>query len=328
MNVISRLFRYFTFALALLGIVMMASVLQTLRGQETGTIAPPPIDPPKKPFEKTVAATGIIEALNENVSIGVPIPGLVLEIPEKIVVNANVSKGEPLFRLDDRELQATLIKQRAAVAVANANIAVQKATLAKNQDQLDRLTSVTDARAISKDDLINRTNDVSVSKAQLLAAEAQLKSAEADSRQTELLLERLTVKSPRDGVILQVNIREGEYASTQPKAPVMIIGEQGKLQVRADVDEQNAMNVKPKKDGFAYVKGDSATRIPLSFSRIEPFVIPKVSLTGASTERVDTRVLQVIFSIQLPADWPKDKRLYVGQQVDVFIDDTPSQHIP
>jgi multidrug efflux pump subunit AcrA (membrane-fusion protein) len=328
MNVISRLFRYFTFALALLGIVMMASVLQTLRGQETGTIAPPPIDPPKKPFEKTVAATGIIEALNENVSIGVPIPGLVLEIPEKIVVNANVSKGEPLFRLDDRELQATLIKQRAAVAVANANIAVQKATLAKNQDQLDRLTSVTDARAISKDDLINRTNDVSVSKAQLLAAEAQLKSAEADSRQTELLLERLTVKSPRDGVILQVNIREGEYASTQPKAPVMIIGEQGKLQVRADVDEQNAMNVKPKKDGFAYVKGDSATRIPLSFSRIEPFVIPKVSLTGASTERVDTRVLQVIFSIQLPADWPKDKRLYVGQQVDVFIDDTPSPHIP
>jgi HlyD family secretion protein len=323
MNLISKLIRYFTFLLAIAGMVMMASVLQTLAGQETKTIAPPPIDPPKKPYDKTVAATGIIEALNENVAIGVPSPGLVIEIPEKIRVNANVAKGEPLFKLDDRELQASLIRQRAAVDVANANIAVQKATLAKNQDQLDRLTSVTDARAISKDDLINRTNDVSVSKAQLLAAEAQLKSAEADSRQTELLLERLTVKSPRDGVILQVNIREGEYASTQPKAPVMIIGEQGKLQVRADVDEQNAMNVKPQKNGFAYVKGDSTTRIPLTYSRIEPFVIPKTSLTGASTERVDTRVLQVIYSITLPADWPKNKRLYVGQQVDVFIDDTP-----
>lgn len=328
MNLISRLIRYATFVFALAGIIMMASVLQTLRGQETTKIAPPPVDPPKKPFEKTVAATGIIEALNENVSIGVPSPGLVVEIPEKIVVNATVAKGEPLFRLDDRELQATLIKQRAAVEVARANVTVQQATLAKNQDQLDRLTSVKDDRAVSKDDLINRTNDVNVSKAQLLAADAQLKSAEADTRQTELLLERLTVRSPRDGVLLQVNIREGEYASTQPKAPVMIIGEQGKLQVRADVDEQNAMNVKPKKDGFAYVKGDSATRIPLSFTRIEPFVIPKVSLTGASTERVDTRVLQVIYSIKLPADWPKDKRLYVGQQVDVFIDDTASPHIP
>jgi len=66
----------------------------------------------------------------------------------------------------------------------------------------------------------------------------------------------------------------------------------------------------------AYVKGDSKNAIPLQFIRIEPFVIPKTSLTGSSSERVDTRVLQVIYSLQLP----KDRQLYVGQQVDVFID--------
>ena len=64
------------------------------------------------------------------------------------------------------------------------------------------------------------------------------------------------------------------------------------------------------------MKGDPTVTFPLVFTRIEPYVIPKVSLTGSSTERVDTRVLQVIYSLTRPTDPP----LYVGQQVDVFIE--------
>jgi HlyD family secretion protein len=55
----------------------------------------------------------------------------------------------------------------------------------------------------------------------------------------------------------------------------------------------------------------------LKFVRIEPYVIPKKSLTGDNTERVDTRVLQVIYAVD-----GGNKRLFVGQQVDVFIDAT------
>ena len=47
---------------------------------------------------------------------------------------------------------------------------------------------------------------------------------------------------------------------------------------------------------------------------MEPYVIPKRNLTGDSTERVDTRVLQVIFGLDAGA------RVYAGQQLDVFID--------
>jgi len=43
--------------------------------------------------------------------------------------------------------------------------------------------------------------------------------------------------------------------------------------------------------------------------------VPKVSLTGASTERVDTRVLQVIYAFERPQNRP----VYVGQQVDLFV---------
>ena len=49
--------------------------------------------------------------------------------------------------------------------------------------------------------------------------------------------------------------------------------------------------------------------------RVEPYVVPKKSLTGDNTERVDTRVLQVIYAMDVT-----DRPIYVGQQMDVFID--------
>ena len=151
--------------------------------------------------------------------------------------------------------------------------------------------------------------DCSAAQSQLLAAEAAVKSSET-------LLNRLTILAPRDGTIIQVNIRAGEYASTQPHAAPLLLGDLDKLQVRTDIDEQSASRIRAGQAAKAYVKGDTTHPITLNFVRIEPYVIPKVSLTGSSTERVDTRVLQVIYSLQLPPDQP----LYVGQQMDVFID--------
>jgi hypothetical protein len=54
--------------------------------------------------------------------------------------------------------------------------------------------------------------------------------------------------------------------------------------------------------------------VPLSFVRFEPYIVPKRSLTNDAAERVDTRVLQVIYAFD-PAAFPA----FVGQQVDIFI---------
>ncbi|MGC3967315.1 MAG: hypothetical protein QM775_08065 [Pirellulales bacterium] len=62
------------------------------------------------------------------------------------------------------------------------------------------------------------------------------------------------------------------------------------------------------------LKGHADVQYDLTFERVEPYVVPKKSLTGDNMERVDTRVLQVIYSV----DTTKE-RLYVGQQLDVFI---------
>jgi len=139
--------------------------------------------------------------------------------------------------------------------------------------------------------------------------------AQSQVAQSRVRCERLTVVAPRAGEILQVNVRPGEYASTSPKAAVMVLGDVEHLQVRADVDEQNATRLQAGQMATAFLKGDTTDPIPLQFVRIEPYVVPKVSLTGASTERVDTRVLQVIYSFERP----KDRAIYVGQQVDLYV---------
>jgi hypothetical protein len=88
------------------------------------------------------------------------------------------------------------------------------------------------------------------------------------------------------------------------------------------VDEHEAWRVRPDARASAAVRGYANLKAPLAFVRFEPFVVPKNSLTGDSTERVDTRVLQVIYRVEgdiVP--------LFVGLQMDVFIeglDSTPA----
>jgi len=82
-----------------------------------------------------------------------------------------------------------------------------------------------------------------------------------------------------------------------------------------DVDEHEAWRVRPEARASSSVRGNANLKTPLTFVRFEPFVIPKRSLTGDSTERVDTRVLQVIYRVD-----DENLRLFVGQQMDVFID--------
>jgi hypothetical protein len=63
----------------------------------------------------------------------------------------------------------------------------------------------------------------------------------------------------------------------------------------------NAPLVVPGSPAVAYLKGFTDKAIPLRFDRIEPYIVPKRSLTGENRERVDTRVLQVIYRFDRPS---------------------------
>ena len=174
---------------------------------------------------------------------------------------------------------------------------------------------MTDRRAVSKDDVQRKWHELEAAKRSLIRSRADLQLANTQRDEAQANLDRLTVRAPRAGTILQVNIRAGEYALVTTSDPMILLGDTETLQVRADIDEVNAPLVVPGSAAVAYLKGRTEKAIPLTFDRIEPYIVPKRSLTGDNRERVDTRVLQVIFQFEKPT-FP----IYVGQQVDVFIE--------
>jgi hypothetical protein len=132
----------------------------------------------------------------------------------------------------------------------------------------------------------------------------------------------LTVQAPVDGQVLQLKVHLGEFAATGAlPTPLILLGNVDKLHVRVEVEEHEASRVQSGARAVAAVRGNAELKTPLAFVRFEPFVVPKKSLTGDSTERVDTRVLQVIYKIE-----DTNLPLFVGQQMDVFIDASKSRN--
>jgi multidrug resistance efflux pump len=182
-------------------------------------------------------------------------------------------------------------------------------------------TAVADAQkavagvAAAKAALAAAQQQIAVLSAQRSEAEAKLRQANAALEQAKVDLDKTVVKSPIDGAVLKVNVRLGEYAPAGVlPAPLMTVGSIDPLHVRVDIDETETWRVRSGRPAFARLRGNPAISAPLTFVRFEPYVLPKRSLTGDATERVDTRVLQAIYEFA-PSAFPA----FVGQEVDVFI---------
>ncbi len=274
-----------------------------------------------------MAGAGIVEARSQNIAVGAPVPGIVLEIP--VSVGSRVKRGDPLFRVDDREARAelavratTLASARAELArleslpraedlpPAEARIVAFQTALDASKNQLRLAEGLTDKSAMAVEEWDRRRFAVRSADARLAESKgdlAKLKAgawkpelevartaaaaAQAKVEAQEVALERLVVRAPVDGTVLD------------------------RMHVRVDIDENDAWRFRPGAKAEAFVRGNRDLKAPLEFVRVEPYVIPKRSLTGESTERVDTRVLQVLYSFD-----PKALTVYVGQQMDVFIE--------
>jgi len=331
--------------------LLVFGVVTVLQSRPVRPPTTPASSPPVAAYARTVAGVGLVEASSENIAISTPVSGLCTQV--YVMVGDRVKVGQKLFSLDDRDLQAELAVRRRSlemaeaqlgkllraprpeeVPVAEARVAEAEQALADASVQQRLIESVTDRRAVREEDLQRRRIATKTAEARLQQAKADLRLLTAGAWEEDLRIaraqvalaerqlqrlqtdiERLTVTAPMDGQVLQSNIRRGEYAQSGPLAkPLMVFGRVSVLNVRTDVDEHEAWKVRADAAAYATVRGSTATRIPLRFVRFEPYVVPKKSLTGDSTERVDTRVLQVIYEVD-----GKTVPLYVGQQLDVFI---------
>ena len=332
-------------------LILTFSILSIIKTQPSHATVAPPSAPPSPLVQGSVGAVGLVEASSENIAVSLPVQGMVTQVYVK--AGDRVAKGAKLFSIDDRDLQAELGLRRSSLEMAQAKLdkllqsprpeeippAEAKVREAEQlyQDadvQLKLMESVRDKRAIRDEDLQRRRIAVHTAEARLEEAKADLALLKAGAWQPDIDiaraevseaqrqvdrvqadLDRTVVTAPITGEILQLKVRVGEYAQAgQLAQPLILMGATNQLNVRADVDEQDAWRVKKGAGAVATVRGDASHRYVLHFVRFEPYVIPKKNLTGDSTERVDTRVLQVIFALD------KSAPVYAGQQMDVFVD--------
>ena len=307
------IFKKKTFYLGLLGLAAAFFLLQQQRKIESVPPAAPLVPPPESPYPSSVAGAGLIEAVNENVTIAPSSSSMIEKVLVK--VGEEVKPGQILAIMDTRDLIAQKEAAEARINVSVSQMKVWQVNVEDLEDQLSRYTALNREGVVTDEEYRRRHFDHLNALANLEKSKSELTLAQRDLRVAQAVLEQQNVRAPRGGLILQANVREGEYASIVSSNALFVLGGVGKLQVRVDIDEQNSGMVRPGAPAVAYVKGETKNAIPLRFTRIEPYVIPKKSLTGASTERVDTRVLQVIYQLD-----PPKRPLYVGQQVDGYIE--------
>ena len=323
--------------------VLAYAVISIAKTQPQRDITNPPGAPPRTEFKDTVAAVGLVEPSSEIISIGSVRTGVVDEVYVKL--GDTVQKDTPLLKLRTSELkaqravaEASLKEAEARVSVAESQVAaseaqvhVTEAELAQSKRMLAFADNVKDARVISDEERTQRALTVATheaklesaratvasSQANVASAKAGVESARASLNVVDVELDRCIVKAPGDATVLQIKIRPGEYVSSATNTSAWLtLGRIDPLHVRADIDEHEAWRVRPSAAAEALVRGNPEQKVRLTFVRFEPLVIPKRSLTGDVTERVDTRVLQVVYRVENKSDVP----LFVGQQMDVFIE--------
>jgi HlyD family secretion protein len=321
--------KYVLPVLAVLGVVI--AIAMVVEGNRSAPSAQPAAQPAGAPFSSYIFGPGIVEASTENIAVGTPVSGIVTAV--YVRWGDRVKSGSPLFKVDTRDLEAQLLPASAGVkeveaqiSPANAKVREAEAILEKAENRLKIGESLDPGVSISGEDLANRRIDVGIAKANLASAQsqieqinAQIESASAKVEQIKREMELRTIRAPISGRILQIKTHLGEYAqSGSLSTPLMQLGDDTRLHVRVDIDENDAWKFQPCARAVASVRGNPELKTPLRYVRTEPNVVPKVLLTGDTTQRTDTRVLQVVYSFD-PATLP----LHVGQLTDVFIEASP-----
>jgi len=305
--------------LALIGIA--CAVLYIAVGLPDRSIAAPNKEPPKATGELAetarVAGSGIVEPASEVIDIGSALSGLVNEV--RVKPGDRVEKGQPLFLVDARSARAQLSEASASIEEARAAIAEAQTARKTASTQLALYDGLSDPAAVSRSEIIRVEGEADAASSRLVVARARLKAAQARASSVRTEIERLTIRAPISGEILAVNVRPGEFVATQGggnRDPFMQMGETNPLHIRVDIDENEAARIKIGAPAIVSPRGGAELRVEAKFVRAEPQVVPKRSLTNSAAERVDVRVLQVIYALPHTKD---GEAFRVGQQIDAFI---------
>jgi RND family efflux transporter MFP subunit len=292
------------------------AVVMTQPDLRTTTPARTPPTAPQSMAGHTVSGSGLVEPSSELIEVGTQRSGIITRL--EVRAGDRVSKGQLLFTIDARDARSQLGERSASVQLARERVEQARVELASAQRLFSLYSNVGDPRAVAEQQVIDRRNARDSASARLEVALAELRQSQAQAASARTAVGLLEVRAPRTGTILQVNTRVGQFANAGPgpgdQDPLIVLGETNPLHVRIDIDENEIGRVAMGKPAIVSPRGNAGLRLRAAFVRAEPLIVPKRSLTNSTAERVDVRVLQLIYALPMDA-----RAFFVGQQVDAFV---------
>ncbi|QWV99556.1 efflux RND transporter periplasmic adaptor subunit [Geomonas nitrogeniifigens] len=193
-----------------------------------------------------VSATGNLQPTNQ-VDVGSELSGMV----DKVLVDDNdrVRKGEVLALLDLSKLKDAVVKSRASLVAAQAQVLQMQATSAEARAALARYRQVAQlsgGKVPSKAELDTAEANVKRAEANEANARAAVTQAQANLQSDRTNLAKATIRSPINGVVLKRNVQPGQTVAASFTAPVLftLAEDLSKMELQVDVDEADVGQVK------------------------------------------------------------------------------------
>jgi multidrug resistance efflux pump len=313
-------------------------------GRESKTSAEPPA---------RIFATGIVEGASEAVELRMETAGRIAEVC--VVEGDDVRQGDVLVKLDGRRERQLVAASRARLNLAEATLRrlikgareseraearallgaksarLRQATLSKQRIEALRLQ-----KAVAQQEADDKSSEVEAMTAEVAAARARLEQlmapahqdeveaararvqeAEAALELAEIALDKMELRAPIDGQILDVSVKPGEIAQAGAGAPAVVLADPSKLRVRAFIEEIDAPRIERGAKASVVADGLPQRQFAAQVASLGPQMKPKTLSSGLSTELFDTKVREVVLDLD---ESQHSSGLIIGLRVDVLVD--------
>ena len=255
--------------LAGIALVVVLLLWYFLRGGEETTYATADVE--RGNLTVTVSATGNLQPTNQ-VQVGSEQSGLITDV--YVDNNDQVTKGQPLARLDTSRLRDTITQNQASIAAAQASVAQAEASAVNARASLNRLEEVyqlSGGKVPSKAELDSARAENLRAIAQVRAAQAQVTQARATLSSSNTNLAKATIYSPVNGVVLLRQVDPGQTVAASFSAPVLftIAEDLSKMKLEVKVDEADIGQVKEGLRATFAVDAYPGRTFPALISRID-----------------------------------------------------------
>lgn len=303
-----------TIAIAAIGI-LSSLIFTTITNSKPEVRYEPFQKPALSPYDKYIAGIGIVEASSRNLNLNTYKAGIISEV--LVEEGDNVKKGQVILKLDQRIDSANLDKQITAYHQVENDLKLIEIELSESKKHLERMQRLV-KRGIENDvELETRQFNFQKAEVKKRIAEDKLAEAKSSLKLAEIDVENTELTAPIDSKVLKIRLNVGEFTSgaEQESYSPVLVGKTDPLYLRVQIDEYDIMRFNQNALATAFFAGDDELTFPLKFIRLEPIADSKINIKGQGRELIDTRILEAIYRMEGSVD-----RLYIGQQLDVFIE--------